>query len=300
MPVVDLHTHSHCSDGSLSPCALVDAAHAAGVDLLALTDHDSISGNAEAAARARELGMGFWAGVELSVNWPRPAHPHKTAARPVVIHVVGLNLMPSAVLDGLIASQQQARHQRGRLMCAKLAHALGQDPWPAVLAAARHCPEAVTRTHLAQWLVQQGHVRTVQQAFDRWLGPGRPAQVAPAWCSMADALSAIHHAGGISVLAHPTRYGLSATLTRALIADFALHGGQALEWPDAQTPSGTRDMVARLCRQHGLRASTGSDYHGPHLHWRRLGRVPALPAEVAGVWRADVAGRCMPVQPSLF
>jgi hypothetical protein len=277
---IDLHTHSHCSDGSLSPQALVEAAHAAGVTLLALTDHDSVAGNAAAAQRAAELGMGFWPGVELSVHWPRPAGPGAAApgGRAVVIHVVGLQVQAHPVLEALLCRQQQARGRRGQQICARLQQRLGADPWPEVLAAAQQQPEAVSRTHIAQWLHRQGHVRSVQQAFDRWLGTGKPAHVQPDWCTLAEGIAAIRQAGGRAVLAHPTRYGLSATHTRLLVAAFAGAGGDALELPDLQVPVASRDMVARLCVQHGLQASVGSDFHGPHLHWRRLGQVPPLPA----------------------
>lgn len=289
MPCVDLHTHSHCSDGSLSPTALVEAAHAAGVQLLALTDHDTLSGNAEAAQRAAALGMTFWPGIELSVQWQKPqglshsSQPRKS----LTVHVVGLRLTDPAALQDLLDQQQQARDQRGRLICARLHHRLGIDPWPGVLEAAQGRPEAVTRTHIAQWLHAQGRVRTVQQAFDRWLGTGKSAHVEPQWCELAQGVAAIAAAGGGAVLAHPTRYGLSATHTRALVAAFAQAGGQAVEWPDVQTAPASRDMISQLCHQHGLRVSLGSDFHGPHLHWRRLGQVPALPAGLTPVWSAD-------------
>ncbi len=279
MQRVDLHMHSRFSDGSLSPTALMQAAAAAQIDRVALTDHDTIDGLAEARQAAELLGIDLINGIELSAQWIKPA-----ATKPISIHVVGLGMTDLPKLQAALQQQQQVRATRGQLICQRLQPYIQRDAWPEVLAMADGQAERVTRAHIAEWLLQQGLVQRHQQAFDRWLGDKRAAHVPLAWMSLSDAVQLIHACGGQSVLAHPTRYGLSAAVLKRLVADFAACGGRALELPAFQEPASKRDMIDRLITQHGLMVSTASDFHGDSMPWIKLGNVPVIKAGQVGVW----------------
>jgi len=227
MPLIDLHSHSQCSDGSLSPADLVALAVRAGVKALALTDHDSVDGICEARLAADGTGLTLIAGVELSAVWG----VHN-------IHVVGLQVdIEHPVLKAGLAQQAGARAERGKLMAAKL-EALGmKGAYEGALALASS-PDALSRTHMAQWLFDAGHVSTIQQAFDKYLGPRKPAAVPMPWASLADVVSWIKVAGGVSVVAHPGRYDMSRTKMRQLLQDFKRSVAMAWKWqrlPKSQT-----------------------------------------------------------------
>ena len=275
MPVIDLHSHSQCSDGSLSPTDLVALAVRAGVKALALTDHDSVDGIVEATAAAQGTGLTLIAGVELSAIWG----VHN-------IHVVGLQVdIRNPILKAGLEQQAGARAERGRKMGAKL-EALGlKGAYEGALALASS-PDGLSRTHMAQWLFDAGHVSTIQQAFDKYLGPRKPAAVPMPWASLADVVAWIKAAGGVAVVAHPGRYDMSRTKMRQLLADFKALGGDGME---VATATEKPDMVAylgRLSQQLELLASQGSDYHGKPAPWIALGRFPTLPAGCVPIWTA--------------
>ena len=159
---IDLHTHSHFSDGTLSPTDLVRDALGAGVTELALTDHDCIDGWAEAEHAAQGTSLRLIRGVELSAQWVKPQ-----GSKPNAVHIVGLNITDAAPLSAALIDQQQIRAQRAEQICQKLAaHLKCPDPWSAVVALADGRAEGVTRSHIATWLVQQGRVQRHQQALD--------------------------------------------------------------------------------------------------------------------------------------
>jgi len=278
----DLHTHSHFSDGQLSPTDLVTAAHQAGVTLFALTDHDTVDGVAEARLQAELLGMPLVNGIELSTQWTRA-----TTKRAWSIHVVGLGMTemgPESPLGRLLETQKDIRAERARQICAKLEKITKRPAWDAVLAKAGGRPEGITRSHLAQWLMQEGWVTKLQQAFDRFLGEGKPAYVPLSWVTMSEGVAAIRASGGQAVLAHPTKNNLTATALRQLLIDFKAAGGQAVELPLANEPPATRQMMNRLIAQHEFWVSTASDYHGDHQPWLKIGHVPSLADGQRGVW----------------
>lgn len=276
----DLHTHSVYSDGTLTPAELVQAAHQAGVTLLALTDHDSINGVEQAQQAAASLGpIRVIGGVELSTQW----HP-VSGKGGISIHIVGLNWQDVTPLQNLLTEQQQVRARRAAQICERLKRMTGQDFYPTVLAKAQGDAGAISRTHLGQALLEAGVVQRVQQAFDRYLGAGKPAHVPLTWASLETVLGVLKQAGATAVLAHPTRYGLTATRCRKLIQQFAALGGDAIELPAAQEPPGSRAMIDQEIQRAGLKVSIGSDFHGPHLPWCQLGRVPTLQPGQVGVW----------------
>ena len=277
---VDLHTHSNVSDGELSPVELLHHAKQQNIQMLALTDHDSLDGNLLAAECAVDLAIRFIHGVEISSYWQRA-----NAAKTHAVHIVALNMQNLAPMQQLLLRQQQLRAARASLICEKLQAILKTDFLPEVLALADGHLHRISRTHIAKVLFKQGVVSRLQQAFDRFLKEGRPAYVAFNGASMDEVLAVIKASQGVSVLAHPSKYNLSATNVRELIARFASAGGDAVELPAANEPPATRQMVDREIALHGLKVSVGSDFHGLHMPWRRLGAVPTAKANQYGIWQ---------------
>jgi predicted metal-dependent phosphoesterase TrpH len=270
----DLHSHSTHSDGLLSPTELALRAASRGVDVWALTDHDEISGLAEARGAATAAGIRFINGAELSVSW-----------HDVTLHIVGLGIDPdSAGLQAGLQSIRQGRDERAR----RMADSLAQAGIPGAFeGAARYVtnPRLIGRTHFARFLVESGKVSDTQVAFQRYLTKGKPGYVAHEWASLAQALDWIHGAGGQAVLAHPGRYPITATQMRELLAEFRDAGGDAIEVLTASHTQAQTTEYARLARVFGLLASSGSDYHGPGESWADLGDMPQLPAGVTPVWK---------------
>lgn len=275
MPVVDLHTHSICSDGALTPTDLVVRAHAAGVQVLALTDHDSVVGVPEATEAAKACGMALLPGLELSTLW-----------KGFSIHIVGLgvDIHHPALVEGL-ARQAAARGERAKAIAERLEKARRPGAYEAALALAGGDPDRISRTHFAQWLLETGVVTSMQGAFDKYLGNGKSADVPMPWVDLPTAVSMIRDAGGTAVLAHPGRYPLTRTKLRTVIGLFKEAGGEALEVATATEKPDIVRYLGQLCTQFDMEASQGSDFHGPHIPWIQLGRFPALPAECRPVWR---------------
>ncbi|HMM50616.1 MAG TPA: 3',5'-nucleoside bisphosphate phosphatase [Burkholderiaceae bacterium] len=269
----DLHAHSRVSDGVLAPAEVVRRAHAHGVQLFALTDHDEVGGLAEAATAASALGLVFVPGVEVSVSWGGET-----------IHVVGLRIDPGcrALCDGL-ARTRSGRDARAREMAEDLARAGIAGAYDGALRFVGN-PAMVGRTHFARYIVELGVCRDVAEVFQRYLSEGKPGFVAHRWASLADAVGWIRGAGGIAVLAHPGRYRLDETALWALIAAFRDAGGEGIE---VVSGSHTRDQYrrfAQVAREFGLRASRGSDFHGPDESRVELGSLPPLPETLVPVW----------------
>ncbi len=274
--IFDLHTHSLYSDGSLAPAELVQRAAAAGVGVLALTDHDTTLGLEEAGQAARHAGMEFVPGVEISATW-----------RSQAIHVLGLWIDPAAPeLQCMLNSQADRRRIRMRKICARL-HKLGL-PGDELLAAVEANPGLPTRSHLAAALVAGGHVNRTDDAFRKYLGAGRAAHFAAEWPALADVVAWIRDAGGIASLAHPMRYTLSSGARRQLLADFAAAGGGALEVVSGGNGAQHSETCAGLAVKFGLLGSLGSDFHSPQMPWNPLGRLAKLPDCVVPVWRGHL------------
>ena len=279
MQRLDLHTHSHFSDGTLSPTALIEHAWCSRVDVLALTDHDTLDGLPEAKSAATARGITLIEGVEISSQWFKP-----NKKNPMGIHILALapkNLQP---LHDLLHTQQQIRATRAIEICKRLEKATKQDPWPEVLALAGGRAEGVTRSHIAKWLVDKKIVARQQQAFDHYLKEGKSAFVPLAWAEIQQVINAIKASGAQAVLAHPTRYSLSATHIRYMVGMFKALGGDAIELPANHEPSTTRGMMDQLIAHHDLAVSVASDFHGSNMPWIKLGNVPAIKEGQRGVW----------------
>lgn len=270
----DLHCHSIVSDGTLSPADLAARAHAHGVDLWALTDHDELGGLAEAQRAADALGLRFVSGVEISVSF---------AAQTIHIVALGVQSQSAALLDGL-QHIRTGRDQRAKDMAQDLEHQLGlSNVYAGALRYAGN-PALLSRTHFARYLVEQGVCRQTHEVFSRFLTPGKPGYVEHSWASMEDALGWISAANGIAVMAHPGRYRFSATEEWALLEQFKDLGGQAIEVVTGSHTAPQYRKYAKLALEFGFYASRGSDFHSPGESVCDLGRLPPLPADLAPVW----------------
>lgn len=286
---IDLHCHSTCSDGTYAPTEVVQRAHAAGVDVLALTDHDTLAGIDEARATATGYGMTLINGVEISCEHTLSGGYGKNKSTKKIIHVLGLDFTDLDKMHATLQRLQDSRATRGQRIAEKLSTLLEIDfdtLWQAILEKAGGNPQAVGRAHIGQVLFERGEVKTVQKAFDKYLADNKPAYVAIEALTMQHGIELIHACGGKAVLAHPTRYQLSATRVRKLIEEFAQLGGDACELPANSEPISTRRMVDRSIAEHQLVTSIGSDFHGSNMPWRRIGDVPALHPEQQGVWQS--------------
>jgi 3',5'-nucleoside bisphosphate phosphatase len=273
MPNIDLHCHSRLSDGVLAPAEVVSRAHANGVQFLALTDHDELSGLAEARARAKELGMGFINGVEISVTWGG-----------ITIHVVGLRFDPdNAVLQAGLASVRAGRSRRAEKMAEQLS-AAGIEG--SLEGAHRYAENSaiIGRTHFARFLVEAGRASDVKQVFQRFLIKDKPGYVPHQWAELGDAIAWIHAAGGIAVVAHPGRYKLSSVEMRQFLTEFRELGGDGIEVITGSHSPEQYGQYAALAQEFGLLASRGSDFHGPGESRVELGKLPDLPAHLKPVW----------------
>ena len=279
MQGVDLHTHSNISDGTLSPEALVQAASAIGIHTLALTDHDTMDGLLAAEQVAHELKLQLISGVEISSQWSRPA-----TKKSYGVHIVALNMQNPAPIQALLMDQKRIRAERARQICDLLIPLIGKDIYSDVIAKVEHIPDRVTRTHIAKTLVEKGVVSRPQQAFDKYIKEGKKAFVKFEGPSLAETIEVIHASGGFAVLAHPTRYDLSATNIRYLIEIFAEAGGDAVELPPAIEPLSTRQMVDRMIAAFNLKVSVGSDFHGDNMPWIKLGNIPRVKEGQVGIW----------------
>lgn len=278
---VDLHTHSNISDGTLSPGELVSAAIQQGIHTLALTDHDTMDGLGLALEAAKNHEIKIVSGVEISSQWSRPATKKNYG-----VHIVALNMQNPEPLQKALDQQKQIRAERSKQICELLVPLIGQDIYAEVLAKVDQVPDRVTRTHIAKTLVEKGIVTRSQQAFDKYIKEGKKAYVKFDGLGLEETIQVIHASGGFAVLAHPTKYDLSATNIRYLIEIFAKFGGDAVELPPAIEPASTRQMVDRMIAEHGLKVSIGSDFHGDHMPWIKLGNVPSLKPGQVGIWES--------------
>lgn len=264
--LVDFHTHSHFSDGVLTPAALVERARTRRVSTLALTDHDTTAGLSEARAACGAADIGFVPGVELSASW-----------RGQTIHIVGLQVDER---HGGMNTHLSRVLERRRSRLGEIGERLEQRarlPGRELAAAAAGCA-APTRLHLARLLVARGFARDTQEAFDRWLNHKTPGHVPAEWPALDAAIAVLRDSGAIPVLAHPHRYRLSAGQLRELTAAFVQAGGAALEASMAGMSPNDADRIASLCRRFKLHASMGSDFHDPAVPWNPLGRWLKLQA----------------------
>lgn len=274
----DLHCHSKISDGMLTPAELVRRAHANGAELLALTDHDEVSGLAEAHSTADALGLRFIDGVEISVTWDDDAS----------VHIVGLGIDPAhAGLCESLAHLRSGRDLRARKMSDELDKVGIHGAYEGALRYVSN-PSLVSRAHFARYIVEIGRAKDVKSVFDYWLGKDKPGYVPHVWATLEQAITWIREAGGVSVIAHPLRYKISRQTLRRLFGNFRDLGGDGIEvLSGGQNDDETRELT-RLAKEFGFLASCGSDFHGPGESRIDLGKVATLPEGLTPVWEKFV------------
>ncbi len=253
--LVDLHMHSTASDGSRSPAEVVRAAKRASLVAIALTDHDTVAGLPEARQVGDELGVRVINGVELSA-----------VEGDSETHLLGLHLSDTTVLERGLVDLRDMRGRRAARIVELLQSQGVQVTLDDVMLQAG--TGAIGRPHVARALVADGWAVDVRDAFDRYLGAGRPAYVAKDQLGMRDAIAMVHAAGGLAVLAHP---GSSATRER-LEALLAL----GVDGVEVKHPSHSPQDTARiraLAEQLGLLSSGGSDWHGAGDGPRTIGMM---------------------------
>ena len=257
---VDLHCHSHFSDGQHPPQFLLDRAVANNVTHLAITDHDCLLNCSELKVPP---GLTLVPGLEISASW-----------RAMEIHIVGLSIdAESKPLQDFVSRQQQLRRDRISAMDKKLS---GQNI-SGLLDYLQSKPcISWTRGHVAEFLVSKGHGKDMQRAFKRFLRPGGSAHVAAQWPEIGEAIAAIQQASGIAVLAHPGRYGLTRSKLGRLMDDFQQDGGDAVEVSYGSINHVQRTSLITMTQERGLYASAGSDFHSAERQWTDIGKFPAL------------------------
>lgn len=248
-------------------------AAAAGVQVMALTDHDTLEGLDEAAAAAQSSGIGFVPGVEVSVTWQGGT-----------VHIVGLRVDPQDTvlrrgLEGLRAFRDWRAEEIGRRLAA--------DGISGAYEGARALSNGtlISRTHFARFLVEKAHAPDVRSVFRRFLVNGKSGFVAGQWAELGDAVRWIRAAGGQAVIAHPARYKMTRSKLRRLIRAFVDAGGEGLEVVSGSHSRDDYFAMAHLAREFDMLASAGSDYHGPEQPWIDLGRLPELPAGCKPIWQ---------------
>jgi len=268
-----LHCHSTFSDGVLTPIEVARRAHANGVQLWALTDHDELSGLGSARETALEAGMQFVTGVEVSVTWAGQT-----------VHILGLDIdvTNKALNDGL-ARLRTARVERAQVVAGRF-EAIGiSGSYEGALRYAAN-PSLISRTHFARFLIERGHCKTMQAAFDQYLAENRPANVPMNWSTLEESVQWIVGAAGRAVIAHPGRYSYSAMQFDAFFDQFKQLGGAGIEVVSGSHGPADATRYAEVARRYGFLASCGSDFHSPAESRLDLGSVPPLPTDLRPIW----------------
>ena len=268
--ICDLHSHTSFSDGVLSPRELINRAIDRGVDVLAITDHDTIDAYEHVSPVRKQLRL--VPGIELSTQWGSAG-----------IHVLGLNIdVESDAIKTAARVQSNTRLERARRISENLEKKGIEDSF----SAARNLSVGgyIGRPHFARHLINIGKADSMHTAFKKFMGDGKAGDVKKHWAELPQIIQWIRDANGIAVLAHPLKYKLTRTRLKRLLDTFIEAGGQGMEVVSGQQmPQQTRDM-AQLCEQKNLLASCGSDFHMPGKPWAELGTFTPLPENVRPVW----------------
>lgn len=250
--IVDLHTHSTASDGTFTPRALVEYAKTKGLRALALTDHDCVNGIEEALKTGREIGIEVIPGVELGAEFSNGS-----------MHILGffVNHTHSSFLENL-ARLQEARRERNPKIVKKLQDLGMKITYDEVVAVSGG--GQVGRPHFARALVEKGYVKTIAEAFERYLRDGGPAYVEKFHFSPEKCIRLIHEAGGLAVLAHPQTLHLSAENLESLLGRLAEFGLDGMEVYYSLHNPGDIHLYEKMARKWGLVPTGGSDFHGAH------------------------------------
>lgn len=271
---IDLHCHTNISDGRLSPEELLQLAQQNGIELLAISDHDTLQGYRVAKPIAEEYKIKLIPAAEFSCQHQK-----------MNIHLVALNVDPdSEVMKNFENQQENRRNERAHKIANKLYKAIHRDisenfssddafyEYVQTLAG----EGVVGRPHFAQALVDQGIVKDAEQAFKKFLGSGKAGDVKLFWPDMGDAIEAIHASGGKAILAHPLKYNMTRSKLTRLIDDFWNMDGDALELISSRQTKDDTGWMIRQIDKRDLSASVGSDFHAAN-RWSDLGAYSAIP-----------------------
>ncbi|WP_160055896.1 RNase RNM [Shewanella litoralis] len=274
--LADLHSHTTASDGQLTPTQLISRAIEKGVEMFAITDHDTVGGLAEAhiANLAHATPLKLINGCEISTRW-----------NSFDIHIVGLNvdITHTGLLD-FLTQQRELREVRAQEIGERLAKAGIEGAYEGAKAIAGDA--ALSRGHYARWLADNGHATDMPSVFKKYLARGKTGYVPNNWGDMASAIEHIHQAGGLAVLAHPSGYKLSAKWLKRLVREYAEAGGDAMEVILGQQTLDDRNNLIALSKLNNLLASVGSDFHFPS-NWIELGKNLYQPQGVEWVWQSQ-------------
>jgi predicted metal-dependent phosphoesterase TrpH len=271
-PVYDLHTHTTASDGELSPKALVIKAKSSGVDVLAITDHDSTKGIIEAENEARKQNIRLLPGIELSVSWMDKN-----------FHIIGLGIDPDN--EKLITSLKQTEELREN-RAIKIGKKLE------IIGVTKAYSEAktlagdntLTRSHFARVLINQGFAADSREVFKKYLVHNKPGFVKTSWVEMESGINLIKDSGGEAILAHPLRYNITASWLRRFLTAFKESGGIGIEVVTGSSNADEINTAAAYARRFELSGSAGSDFHGYDNTWVKLGKLATMPESVTPVW----------------
>ena len=247
----DLHLHSTASDGTLSPAELVRHAHDCGITVMALTDHDNLSGIPEAGEEAKRLGMRLVPGVELSCGAEKE------------IHVLGYGFDPgNAALLEFCRAKRSEREERAAEMVRRLEANGMKIEFSRVLALAKGAPG---RPHVARALLEAGHVHSMKEAFTKYLAPGKCGYVPKKEVRVPEAVELLREAGGIAVLAHPMQLSLGSQMLESLIGEWTEAGLSGVEVYHPSADAGDLPMLSGIAKRLGLLITGGSDFHGKEV-----------------------------------
>jgi len=269
--VYDLHCHTTCSDGELSPADLIDKAVENGVQTLSITDHDTLAAYSSLQSTTPNA-LTLIPGVEFSTQW-----------NGIGIHIVGLNV---ALECGALKSGEQAQQQARLSRAEKIAEKLEKFGLERPLEGAKQEAGSATlsRPHFARYMVKAGFSKSIDQAFKKYLGSGKPCDIKQHWAELETVVAWIKDSGGIAVLAHPHKYKMTRSKLVRFLDSFQACGGEAIEVISGnQAPNITQNM-AQLAEQRNLLASLGSDFHSPRQSWVKLGMHTGLPKSCKPVW----------------
>lgn len=274
MKIIDLHTHSNCSDGSMTPAEVVRAAKSAGLAAIALSDHDTTDGIAEAADEGRRVGVEVIPAIELS------------AASETETHVLGYFIDPeNAALREKLGYIREMRVLREREICEKLTSLGLPVAFEEVLAEAG--PNVVCRIHIARVMIAHGYVGTVREAFDKYLSPGKLAHSKTQALTDAEAVRLIKGAGGLSFIAHLNQTKRSLDSLRVFLSRLKDEGLDGVEGYYTEYTPGSGAAYRALASELGLILSGGSDFHGANKTVK-LGEL-YVPYDLLDVMRSRLA-----------
>lgn len=271
LPYSDLHCHSCYSDGELTPAELVRGATERGVEVFALTDHDTVAGVPELRAAAEGCAIKVLSGTELTCGWGRG-----------MVHIIGLGFDETTpLLSEYLQGLDKLRLERAGLIAQKLI----KRNIPDLLSRAIELAGAgqIGRPHFAQAMVEAGVVNNEAQAFNRYLGAGKVGDVKVEWPSMEQGINIIQQSGGVAVLAHPTKYNMTFTKVRVMVESFSEQGGDAIEVSYPGMESGHILQLDKLATKHKMMVSAGSDFHKTQFHWTGIGKYPGYSSNNAHV-----------------